>query len=297
MRKEFELTGHAAGVYDLAPGTANHMVFSASGDGFIATWNILLHRQEPFSIRIGKPVYSLLHDAEGQRLWAGTGHGPLHIVNLKERTEEKLIDLHEKGVFRLMLHPMKRHLYSLGGDGVLCIWEADSLRLLLSYKISEEKLRDAALSPDGRFLAIGGSDGRIRLFETEFYNEIRTWEAHKEGVVSLLFHPQKPILMSGGKDAMLRLWRTDSDFAPFMEIPAHNFSIYDLKISPDHQILATASRDKTIKLWNPATMDALQKMDRPAAGGHTHSVNRLLWVGDKLISAGDDRRIIIWTND
>jgi WD40 repeat protein len=102
-------------------------------------------------------------------------------------------------------------------------------------------------------------------------------------------------MISGGKDGHLRLWHSN-DSRLLMEIPAHNFGIYDLVISPDKSLLASASRDKSVKIWDLNDLSPLDKIARPKYEAHTHSVNTLLWNDNPelLISAGDDRKIKCW---
>jgi WD40 repeat protein len=47
------------------------------------------------------------------------------------------------------------------------------------------------------------------------------------------------------------------------------------------------------KLWDAGTMAPMARLDRPA-GGHQHSVNALMWCGDALVTAGDDRTLVAW---
>ena len=75
--------------------------------------------------------------------------------------------------------------------------------------------------------------------------------------------------------------------------PVHKAGIYAIAFDPSGKC-ATASRDKTAKLWDSATFDPLARLDR-LAGGHSHSVNAVCWVGGTLLTGGDDRIIHAWT--
>jgi WD40 repeat protein len=60
-------------------------------------------------------------------------------------------------------------------------------------------------------------------------------------------------------------------------------------------LFATASRDKTAKVWDAADAAFLFRLDKENFSGHLNSVNSVLWLNDDtLISASDDRSIIIW---
>jgi WD40 repeat protein len=65
---------------------------------------------------------------------------------------------------------------------------------------------------------------------------------------------------------------------------------------PSGAWFATGSRDKTIKLWNPDDYSFLMRIEKEIHAGHINSVNKIYWssFNNYLVSAGDDRRIIIW---
>jgi WD40 repeat protein len=140
---------------------------------------------------------------------------------------------------------------------------------------------------------VAAGDGRVRLLDTTDLNEVHTLDAHEGGALCTAFHPYKPALVTGGKDGHLRVWRTDGDLAQLLAIPAHKAAIYRIAFSPEGTHLASAGRDKMAKLWDAGTMAPMARLDRPA-GGHQHSVNALMWCGDALVTAGDDRTLVAW---
>ena len=79
-------------------------------------------------------------------------------------------------------------------------------------------------------------------------------------------------------------------------IAAHDGAIYDIAYSPNSDLFATASRDKTVKIWDAKTFQLLEVLNKEDYDGHQYSVNKLIWstYNNYLISAGDDRTIIVW---
>jgi WD40 repeat protein len=55
----------------------------------------------------------------------------------------------------------------------------------------------------------------------------------------------------------------------------------------------SASRDKTLKIWSLQNDQICQKLDLQMAA-HRHSINALLTLETGFVSAGDDKRIILW---
>jgi WD40 repeat protein len=93
----------------------------------------------------------------------------------------------------------------------------------------------------------------------------------------------------------LNIWQVGS-YEIIKSIPAHNWAIYDIAYSPNSNLFATASRDKTLKIWDSKTFQLLKVINKEKYDGHLNSVNKLIWstYNNYLISAGDDRSIIIW---
>jgi WD40 repeat protein len=296
VKKLIQFNGHAMGVYALEQGHNPETVFSGAGDKFVAEWNFETLMPERFSVKMDQTVYSLCHIAEKKQLYIGDSLGHLHLVNLDTKQEERNIEAHGKGIFEIVYNKHKAQLYTLGGDGVLRIWQLPDLRLLLSLPIGLGKLRNAALNTNESMLAIADGDGPVRIFETEFYNEVACLPAHDKGSGAVAWHPFKPLLITGGRDAHLRFWKTDENFRLVREIPAHNYAIYAIRFHPNDWCCATASRDKTIKIWDSATFDEPIRIDRKAYQGHLNSVNAIHWLQHPqlLISAGDDRIINAW---
>ncbi len=94
----------------------------------------------------------------------------------------------------------------------------------------------------------------------------------------------------------MNVYAVADDFEMTQSIPAHNYAIYSIVYSPDKKLIATASRDKTIKLWDPHTFEFIHRIDNEKDEGHKNSVNKIIWHGGsgQLISASDDRSIMIW---
>lgn len=284
------------GIYTLVRGREKNRILSGAGDKFIAEWNSESLLPESFSVKMEQSVYALKYIAQKELLLIGTSLGNLHVIDLAKKEEIKNLELHQKGIFDLQYHEKHQLAISMGGDGLMAVWDVNTWELKLQFPLCHEKLRKARFNEDQSLLAVACGDGRVRIFETAFFNEIHSIEAHKEGANSVAWHPKKPLLLSGGKDAYLRFWNIDKAFEKVREIPAHNFAIYNIVFSPDGKYCATGSRDKTIKIWDAASFDQPLRIDRKGLQGHSHSVNTLYWSKDdgRLYSGGDDRAIMVW---
>lgn len=285
IQKQCELHGHSASVYTLANGLESGSVLSGSADRFVASWDIKLGIPMPFSVKLGSGVYSL-HKTD-DKLIVGTVKGDLHVIDLKNRKEERHIIRHAKGVFAISSYLQK--LYTGGGDGVLNQWSS-SFDLLRSVKVATGKVRRIFPLLNNCILVLT-SDGEVLMLDAEDLS-VKCILRHDRGGVNDAVYLSDEYLVTGGWDGHLYFWKNQelSD-----KRPVHNYAIYRILPSPSGRIVATASRDKTIKIWNQHFSDPLARIDRKHFEGHTHSVNDLIWMDNEtLMSAGDDKKLMVW---
>lgn len=293
IEKIRELAGHAGPIYRMCMGRSLNHVLTASGDHFIAEWNYVEGLPSPFSIKLDQPCLSLLFIPKTNMLICGTSTGGMHVINLSTKKEEKLLQVHENGVFALCFVEEEDWVIAGGGQGFITVWNSTTWELIRHFKVADGKIRH--ITRIGQQVVISAGDGTLRMLDLPWLNILHTIEAHSEGALCTIEHPSKPVIISAGKDGFLRLWHRD-DFRMIMEIPAHNFAIYDLVVSPCKTMLASASRDKSVKIWHLSDMSPMAKIARPQFEAHTHSVNTLVWTDDPnmLLTSGDDRKIKCW---
>ncbi len=285
-------TGHTGAVYALAPGMRPGTFLSAGSDGFVVQWDLARPDAGEAVVRVGRPVYALLQSAPW--LFIGTDGGDLIAVDLRSRREERVIQAQRKGLYAIRRLADGRTACA-AGDGTLAVYSgAERLVPERHVPLSDTKLRDLAVAPEGDTLAVACGDGTVRLLDTVDLNERHTLQAHEGGALCAAFHPTKPALLTGGKDGHLRLWHHSGTVREMLAIPAHKAAIYRVAFDAQGRTCATASRDKHVKLWDAAGFDVRARIDR-TLDGHRHSVNTLLWTDELLITAGDDKQVLAWS--
>ncbi|MEO8069079.1 MAG: WD40 repeat domain-containing protein [Flavobacteriales bacterium] len=292
MRAIASFTGHRSAVYALVQGQEPGTFLSAGSEGAVVRWNCGQPAEGEGVAQLPRPVFSLF--LQNNTLLAGSDDGALHVLDTATRREVRDLRLHAKGVFAMTFTQQGNFVASAGGEGAVGLWKWPTMELVRQLPLSEAKVRGLALSPDGNWLAASCNDGMVRVLDTTNYNELITLNAHEGGAYGVAFHPAKPVLLTGGRDGHMRAWRMQGNWDQALDIAAHQGSIYSIAFSPDGRNIATSSRDKTAKVWDASSLKATARLDR-VAGGHTHSVNALLWLADgTLLTAGDDKRIVQW---
>jgi len=296
ITKKAELSGHSSAVYALERGNYPHTVFSAGADKIVAEWNLETFTPEKFSVKTDAAVYSLCHITESGLLVIGLSNGSLHVIDLKEKKEIRYIKHHDSAVYDIKYIFSLNLLFTCDGSGKLCVWELKDFKLLMTLPLCNEKIRQIAIHPEGKEIAVACGDNDIRIFDTSYFNEKFRLSGHSMSVNSVKYIRNGTILLTGGKDAHLNIYELQNNYALLKSIPAHNFAIYSIAESEDKKLFFTASRDKTIKVWDSSNFEVIARLDNKEYNGHGNSVNKVYFSGykNRLVSAGDDRSVIVW---
>ena len=292
VKKLANLSGHSGAVYAIEQSDEKNCFYSGSSDKIIAKWNRETRSPEKFAAQLPGIVYSLCYIKEKNALLAGTSEGKIHVIDLSNKKEIKILQNHIQPVFDIK-HSVAAIL-SVGGDGNLTIISAKDFSTTKIIKLCEEKLRAIDIYDNTAAIACG--DGFVRIIDLTTLKIADEFAAHKGSVYSLKFSPDGKYLLSGGRDAHLNKWLFKPETLNFKletSLPAHNYAIYSIVFSPNGKFLATASRDKTVKVWDANTFEILTRINKENFEGHINSVNKLMWA-ENLISCGDDRNIMIW---
>lgn len=287
FHSQYQLLGHNGPIYALS--LHSDFLYSASSDKLVVRWNLLEGVQDHFVVKTERPAFSVLKSVFNDELIIGLDDGSIHVIDVAKKQEVRHLKAHTSAIFSLAEHPCNGHRYSADADGNVFIWD-NSWKLVLQMPLACGKIRSLTLSQDAHFLVLACTDGSIKVFDTEFYNLINEWSAHPEGCSALCFLPDLT-LVSGGKDAHIRHWCLDGTL--LKSYPAHKGTIYGLA-SLKNNAYVSVSRDKSIKIWDATTHQIIQKIE-VSGRAHLYSINAVVVYQDKFISAGDDKRIHVWT--
>jgi WD40 repeat protein len=296
LTRKHNCTGHNGALYAVAPGRTARQFLTAGGDGWLVEWDLDDPETGQLVASVETQVFALCQVPETNWLVAGNMNGGVHWIDRDQPERNRNIQHHAKGVYDIQT--LSGEVFTAGGDGVLTRWDAREARSVESFQLSNQSLRCIAAAPLRQMMAVGASDHSIYLLNAgtmELLQHIP--KAHNNSVFSLCFSPDGRYLLSGGRDAMLRIRDMDDGFRLVQEMPAHWYTINHIVYAPDGRHFATASRDKTIRIWRAGDFSLVRSLDTIRDGCHVHSVNRLLWWEDNLVSVSDDRTAIIWAVD
>jgi WD40 repeat protein len=307
IKKIAQLTGHQAAVFAVGEGRTPQHLISGAGDGWLVEWDLAKPDVGRLLAKVERNIFSLQYLKSQNRIVVGDMDGGVRFVNLDNPEKTLNIKHHSKGCFDVQLFDSQ--LFTIGGEGNITRWSVAESRSLESLQLSAKSLRGLDICAERREIVVGASDGNVYFLDLDTFELKKTIKtAHTNSVFAVRYTPDGQHVLTGGRDAFLKLWPVNaSENEPLLAVPAHLFTLNSIAFHPTNpQIFATASRDKTIKIWAFQMADSeenhtpsfklLKVIETIRSGGHLRSVNRLFWssFSDYLVSASDDRSVMIW---
>jgi WD40 repeat protein len=298
MLKHLEtLSGHQNPVYALANAPAADRFYSAGNDKGVVEWSLTTMAFVRVLVPVQSSVYAL--QRLDNLLFIGQRSGVILVFDLLQEKLVIVLKHHQKGVFDLKTLIYKNELLSTGEDGSVAVWSLTDFSLLYHFQVIDDTVRVLSISNDEKELALGAKDGLIRIYNSEDYSLLRELREHVMPVTSIQYSPNGEYMISGSRDAQLKVWSLPG-YELIKSIPAHLFGIYSIVFHPSLPYFATCSQDKSIKLWSSSDFKLVKILsNEKGTQGHFHSINKLIWStdGQYLISASDDRQLMVWGMD
>src|SRR4051812_8879132 len=98
--RKFLLKGHKGPVYDLLR-SSEKTFFSAGSDRMVVEWNVDAEADGTLIAQAADSIYSMHRINENNHLLIGQGSGGVHVVDLLNGKELRLLQLHTAPVFRI----------------------------------------------------------------------------------------------------------------------------------------------------------------------------------------------------
>lgn len=279
-------SGHRGAVYGLCEGPDNQF-FSCGGDGYLVMWSTQENETDGQLIaRTEKPLFCCAFSPELNRIACGGMDGILYLIDLQTQSISLASKLQGSAIYSIGFH--ENTILSTGSDGIFCIMDAQDTHKVKKIKLGNQSLR--CIFEMDAFFYVGSSDGYIYTINPKKWELITQFKAHSSSVFSIISDENQ--FYTGGRDALLKIWQKEHIQKDPQEIKAHMGTVNSLCFY--HDWLVSAGRDKQLRIWQ--RNGKLAESKTPVTGGHFHSINKAIWhrKSDVLISASDDKSIIVW---
>jgi WD40 repeat protein/beta-lactamase regulating signal transducer with metallopeptidase domain len=285
-----EVQGQGGSAQSVAASPDGRFLASAGADGavriFQAESRRLIH-EFPAS-GASAPVRLLKFSRDGRILAAAADE----VVLWEVATGRELGRLrgHGSGVSSVAFSPDRRTIATAGLDGVVKLWNAETLAL--GHDLKYDACLSAEFSPDGRLLVTSHEDGNVVLWDAHDGRQLGVLKGHRGAVSHATFAPGGRTLATAGEDGSVKLWNLAAlRHASRATLKGDIADAWAVAYSPDGSTLAVADSSGTITLWNTST-----KRVKATLEGHDRIVVKLAFSpdGKTLASGSCEGTVKIW---
>jgi WD40 repeat protein len=197
----------------------------------------------------------------------------------------------DEAVYDLAVTPAGDRVAIARGSGAVEMWTTTGSAPETSLSMGTSGAWAVALSPDGRFVAAGGADGLVVVWELATGNEIAAFEEHSDSIVALDYGADATQLVSASDDGTAIVWdldREESDAT--MQLDTRPTAV---AWNSSGTLIAVGGEDGSVQFRDPTTGERLHESD---GNEHALRVNDVAFDADggQLVSASDDRSLIVW---
>lgn len=177
---------------------------------------------------------------------------------------------------------------------------ADNTSIKIFFTSSQQKLDEIKtdfsdrilavdVSKDDKILAFGGRDGKVIIRDLPNKTTLQSISLTGKVITALSISPDSRLLAIGSSDGNVVIYDIKNKNSKF-ELTGHKKDITSVKFCPDGKILATAGGDKKLNLFRVENGTLITTLS-----GHKSWVRSISFINkEKLVSCGDDSKIIQW---
>jgi WD40 repeat protein len=283
------LTGHRAGVADVAVAADKRWGVSASFDCTLRIWDLetgeLLR-----TIHQGQQARAVTLLPDGRQAICGSYDHTVKVWNLETGNVVTTLGGHTGRVIDVALTPDGRFAVSGSSDCTLRIWDLECNKTLFTLAGHTDEVHAVAVTPDGQCAISASKDRTLRVWDLYTGVSLRTLKGHSLAVNAVVVTPDGQSVISGSSDKSLRVWDLKSG-ASLATLEGHSASIRDIAVTSDGRHAISASNDQTLKVWDLHT-----KMTLCTLKGHTGSVNAVMIMPNErhIVSGSNDGTLKVW---
>lgn len=251
-----QLTGHKGAVLDLAWSTDNSILFSASADATLASWDL----------------------STGSRIRRHTGHDDLiNCMDITRRGTELLISGSDDGTIGIWDPRQKQsvsyfetefpvtavafaeagnEIYTGGIDNDIKVWDVRKQTVLYSLLGHNDTITSLAVSPDGQSLLSHSHDSTVRTWDIRPFapteRHIKTYDGAQAGLEKNLLRASWDTrgerIIAGSGDRTVVVWDVKTGKMLY-KLPGHKGTVNDARFEPTgEQVVVSGSSDRNLML-------------------------------------------------
>ncbi|KAI8062384.1 WD40-repeat-containing domain protein [Gongronella butleri] len=280
--KTHYLTGHDDSVYCLV-WVNKQQIISGSRDRSIKLWDVDAKRCLVTRHHHQGSVLCLAMDPHGQFFISGSSDATLIYWTLPDMVPQMRMEGHLNGVLDVCL--VNHFVVSSSRDTTVRVWNKQGRQL---HRLTGHNGPVNALEhvKGSNHVISASGDATLKLWDVQSGQCLRTFVGHQRGLACVRYDPHTDCIISGGQDGKIKVW--DVKTANCLQTMTGHSDLIRT-IDAYKGMVVSGSYDRTLRVWNEETGDCLLSFH----SGHTSWIFNVLINNTKIISAGQDKKIMI----
>lgn len=234
------LSGHKSAVLDLHWSRDSQVIYSASADAHIASWNVETGERIRRHVGHEETINCIDVSKRGEEfIVSGSDDGYIGIWDPRQKAAIDYIET-SYPVTAVCLAEAGNELYSGGIDNEIKTWDLRMKKVAYELKGHTDTITSLAVSPDSQSLLSNSHDNSVRTWDVRPFapenRQIRVFDGAQAGLeknlIRACWDAEGRRVAAGGGDGTVTVW--ESKGGKLMhKLPGHKGTVNDVRISPD----------------------------------------------------------------
>ncbi|KAK7544944.1 WD repeat-containing protein [Phyllosticta citribraziliensis] len=250
------LSGHKGAVLDLHWSRDSHVLYSASADMMLASWDLETGQRIRRHVGHEEVINCMDVSKRGEEmLVSGSDDGTIGIWDPRQKAAVDYIET-EFPVTAMAIAEAGNELYTGGIDNDIKVWDMRKKAVAYSLMGHTDTITSLQVSPDSQTLLSNSHDSTVRTWDIRPFapteRHVKTYDGAPTGMEKNLlkasWDPKGQKIVAGSGDRSVVVWDANSGKILF-KLPGHKGAVNDARFSPcEEPILLSASSDGTLLL-------------------------------------------------
>lgn len=233
-------SGHKSAVLDLHWSRDSQVIYSASADMHVASWNVETGERIRRHAGHEEVINCLDVSKRGEEfLVSGSDDGYICIWDPRQKAAIDIIET-SFPVTAVCLAEAGNELYSGGIDNNIKVWDLRMKKVAYSLQGHTDTITSLAVSPDSQSLLSNSHDNTVRTWDVRPFaptdRGIRVLDGAQTGLeknlIRACWDAEGRRVAAGGGDGTATVWDSKSGKL-LQKLPGHKGAVNDVRISPD----------------------------------------------------------------
>jgi len=252
-----ELNGHKGAILDLHWSRDSRIVFSASADSLLASWDAENGARIRRYVGHGDIINAFDVARRGPEVMvSGSDDGTIGIWDPRQKESIDYLET-KTPVTAVAMSEAGNEIFSGSIDNDVKVWDLRKKAVAYTLREHRDTITSLNVSPDGQTLLSNSMDSNVRTWDIRAFGpstrSLNTYEGAPAGIEKNLIRaswsPNGEKIGAGGADGSVAVWDVDSGKLLY-KLPGHRGTVNDMRFSPkvSEPIIISASSDKSLLL-------------------------------------------------